>query len=180
MNEKHRGDAVPYRGIWLGIGVLFFVAILAIPRIMGMDWDGFDHLAWGLLLCAPIFLWMLVARATDNRSVMVGAAIGLVGTTIMFWVNLAVGIVGQEGNAADLLFVAVPAVGLVVAAVGRFRPPAIAKGLAGMAMLQSGVAILAFARGWEPATMFSAGLAALWALAAWLCARPHQRGRHPD
>ncbi len=77
------------------------------------------------------------------------AAIGvaLAAGCILVWLSLGVGIIGKDGDPANLMYFGVLAVGIVGALVARFRAHGMARALFAMAFAQALVAAIAlFAR----------------------------------
>ena len=77
----------------------------------------------------------------------------------LVWVNLAVGIVGSEGNPANLLFMPIPLLALIGAAIARLRPRGMAWAMAVTGALQLLLAGVA---------PFSLIFALPWFASAWL------------
>ena len=73
------------------------------------------------------------------------AAIGiaLAASCILVWLSLGVGIIGKDGDPANLMYFGVLAVGIVGAIVARFRPHGMARTLYAMALAQALVAAIA-------------------------------------
>ena len=57
--------------------------------------------------------------------------------------NLAVGVIGADGDPADLMYVGVLAVGLIGAIIARFLPHGMARALFATALAQALVAVIA-------------------------------------
>ena len=94
-------------------------------------------------------------------------AVAVAASFLIVWVNLAVGMIGSEGNPYNLLFGGVIGVALLGSALARFRP-------AGMvhAMMAAALAQGLIAAGGLPAdprgALLGGMMAGLWLLAAWL------------
>ncbi len=69
-------------------------------------------------------------------------AIALLTTFLILWVNLAVGIIGEPDDPANLMYVAVPALGMAIAAVGRFQPPGMSRAMFAAVLAQALVGVL--------------------------------------
>ena len=85
----------------------------------------------------------------------------------MVWANLAVGIVGDDLNGANLMFFGVVLVAIVATLVARFRAPAMARAMfatAGALVLAIAIALGAFG-----ATALEAALSMVF-VAGWLAA----------
>jgi len=66
---------------------------------------------------------------------------------ILVWVNLAVGIIGEPDNPANLMYVGVLAVGFVGAIMARFQSPGMARALFAMAFAQALVTLIVLTAG---------------------------------
>lgn len=62
---------------------------------------------------------------------------------ILIWINLAVGIIGDEGDFANLMYVGVLAAGIIRAIITRGQPPGMARTLSVMAFAQALVPVIA-------------------------------------
>jgi hypothetical protein len=71
----------------------------------------------------------------------VGAAVG--STFILVWLALGVGILGADGDRANLMYAGVLAVGIIGAVAARFRPQGMAGTLVAMALAQVSVTVIA-------------------------------------
>jgi hypothetical protein len=98
------------------------------------------------------------------------------GGFLLTWINLAVGIIGDEDNPANIMFAGVLATGLIGALIARFRPLGLSRTLVAMAIVQVAAGVTALAAGWgstgenwpRPVLVLSGFFAALWTLSAWL------------
>ena len=100
------------------------------------------------------------------------------------WINLAVGVIGSEGHAANLMFGGVLVVGIIGVLIARFQPQGMARAMSVTALAQSLVAVIALIAGWgstgpiwpQDVLFLTVVFAALWLLSAWLFRRA-ARGR---
>ena len=69
--------------------------------------------------------------------------IGLLGVLLLGWVSGAVGIIGSENQSENLMYWAVPAVGLIGSLVSRFKPRGMARTLFTVALVQFLVPVVA-------------------------------------
>ncbi len=72
------------------------------------------------------------------------AAVGvaLAAVLLLFWVNGAVGIIGNENNPANLMYGGVLVVGIIGALITRLRPHGMARTLFTMALVQALVPVI--------------------------------------
>lgn len=151
---------------WGGAAAL--LAGLAAMQAAGrMDWGPADFaLAAGLMVGVGVAMEVAV-RLSRDWTYRAAAAVALGTTFLLVWVNLAVGLIGSEDDAVNLMFFAVPVVAIVGAFTARFRPNGMAAALFATAAAQALVTVGAFAagRGFEPATLM---FVALWLVSAGL------------
>ena len=65
----------------------------------------------------------------------------------LFWMIGAVGVIGAEGDTADLMYLGVPVVGILGAGIARLRPGGMARALVATAAAQGTVAVVALVTG---------------------------------
>jgi hypothetical protein len=101
--------------------------------------------------------------------------VALAAASILAWLSLGVGIIGRDGDPANLMYFGVLAVGIIGAIVARFRPHGMARALFVMALAQALVAVIALIFGlglpWSPPAEILAlngVFVALFLGAAWL------------
>jgi hypothetical protein len=92
----------------------------------------------------------LFYTALKERSTMLArnayrAAVGvaLAAAFVLVWLSLGVGIIGADGDPANLMYFGVLAVGLIGAIIARLRPHGMARALFAMALAQALVAVIA-------------------------------------
>jgi len=66
------------------------------------------------------------------------------------WINMAVGMVGNEDNPVNLMYFGVLAVGVIGAIIARLRPRGMANAMFAMAIAQALVAVIALIIGKPP------------------------------
>ena len=93
--------------------VVGVAAILSIPWLTGAPWSLFDYLIGGALLLGTGLAYEFVARKALNTRYRIAAGLALAAALLLVWINLAVGIIGNENNPANLLYWAVLVVGLL-------------------------------------------------------------------
>lgn len=158
-----------HRNFWRILGWGSAVALILTPLIAmqftrEVQWSAMDF-GFAILMFGSVGLMLeLAVRKTRNGYYRIGAAFALLAGFMEIWANGAVGIVGDEGNPVNLLFV-----GIVLCAIagtmilrGRARPMAtLMFGLAGVQMV---AAVVTYAIFWDKGSLFTLVFAALWAL----------------
>jgi hypothetical protein len=88
---------------------------------------------------------------------------------LTIWVNLAVGMIGEEGDPLNLMFVGVLLLALAGALLARFRAAGMAKAMLATAAAQAAAGAVGLST--DPrGGLFSMGFAVFWLLAAGLFA----------
>ncbi len=131
--------------ITLATAFILLLPLLAMQFIDEVVWDLADFAVAGVLLFGAGLTYELIARKAGNIAYQ--AAVGVaVGTALLLvWMNLAVGIIGNEENPANLMYIGVLAVGIIGALVARFQPHGLARVLFATALAQMLVAVIALA-----------------------------------
>lgn len=80
---------------------------------------------------------------TNTITYRFAATVALVAALILVWLSLGVGIIGRDGDPANLMYFGVLAVGIIGAFIARFRPLGMAQALIAMALAQTLVAAIA-------------------------------------
>lgn len=159
--------------VWGGAAALMLAPAVATQMTDEMAWDSFDFILVAILLAAACGAWELAIRKTRNWAYAAGA-ITAVGTAfLLFVVNGAVGFIGDEDNAVNLLFFGVLTLAFGGAIVVRFRAEDMARVMAVTAGAQVvaaalGVAMVPDVRGFVLGT---AMFVPLWLLSSWLFVR---------
>lgn len=164
------------RWLWGGAGLLLLTPLVAMQFSDEVQWTAFDFAVMGATLAAVCGAFELAIRARASTAYRAGAALAVAGNALLQWINLAVGIIGSENNPANLMFLAVPAVGLLGALIGRFRPTGLKRTLIAMAVTQAGIGFVTLAAGLGMILPLTAVFTGLWLAAAWLFWRAAREG----
>ena len=92
---------------------------------------------------------------TGNTSYKAAVALAVVTVVILFWVIGAVGVLGADGDPADLMYIGVLAVGITGAIIVRFQPMGMARAMIVMALAQALVTVIALIIGKQDAPYMS-------------------------
>ena len=144
-NAIHR-TGIPWRIIgWGGAVALLVAPFIAMRFTTEVKWTASDFVFAAVLLGVIGGGLELAVWASSNRAYRAAAALGLLGTFLVTWVNLAVGIVGSENNPANLLFFGALLVGLAGSVVAGFRAPGMALAMVATAVslgIAFGIAVM--------------------------------------
>jgi hypothetical protein len=114
-------------GVALAATGIVLVPLLAMQVIDGAAWTLFDFVfAWTLLFGAGL-TYKLVSRKIGHIAYKYAVGLAVVTALLLVWVNGAVGIIGSENNAANLMYGGVLAIAIIGALIARFRPQGVAR-----------------------------------------------------
>jgi hypothetical protein len=169
---------------WAAAAALLTVPALAMrfAPLAGFDWTGADFAVMGAMLATGCGALELALRASADGAYRLGALAGVGTGFLTLWANLAVGLVGDEANALNWLFLGVLAVAGGGAVLARRRASGMARAMLAAAVAQLVAAAAALAATppgpGRPAEMvallgiFPAG----WLVSAWLFRRGATKG----
>ena len=113
-----------------------------------------------------------------NTTYRFAVGIALAAAFILVWLSLGVGIIGRDGDPANLMYFGVLAVGIIGALIARFRPRGMARALFATALAQTLVAVIALSArlgypwsGPLELTLLNGFFVALFVGSAWLFRR---------
>ena len=160
--NTRRGN--PWRlAVWgTAAGLLMIPAIAMQLGADGVHWTAFDFVVMGTLLGSCCAAYELATRMSGNTLYRLGFAVAIALGFLLVWINLAVGIIGDEDNLANAVFAGVLLVGAIGALLGQLRAAGMAR-----AMVATGIAQLlaggyALALGSMEGGMLSAAFAVMW------------------
>lgn len=156
---------------WSAVAIILMTPLVAMQFTDEVDWSPFDFVAAGILLGGTGACIELVVRRSASMAYRAAAGLALLAALVLTWVNGAVGIIGDENDAANLLFAGVLAIGLLGALIARFRPHGMARAMLATAAAQALVGVTALLAGWGDIAILTAGFVALWLGSAWLFRR---------
>lgn len=174
MANQAIGGEAPFLNPWRVAGWSIPVLLLITPAVAmrytrEVDWGPADFLLMGALfgiIGLGIEYFIRHSRSLPYR---LGAVVAIITAFLTIWVNLAVGMIG-DNNPYNLLFGAVLMLALIGAILARFRAAGLAKAALATAAAQALVAAGGFAQDARGA-MFSGLFALPWLLSAALFAR---------
>lgn len=167
----------------LGTALLLLIPLAAKLILADMAWNLFDFVAAGIMLFGAGLTFVLIARMGNTTAYRLAVGVAVAAGLLLVWANLAVGLVGSEGNPANLLYGGVLAVALIGAVAARFRPLGMSRAMFGAALTYVVVTAIALFV-WKPAGAAAEPAAhllnvlvanvlfvALWAASGWLFRR---------
>jgi len=152
---------------WSAAAGLLMLPAIAMQFTREVQWGPADFLVAALLIGGTGLVFELAVRARTGTAYRAGAAVALGTIFLTIWINLAVGMIGDEGNPLNLVFGGVIAVAILGGFVAGFRSLGLARAMTVTALAQISTAIAALTEG--PGTaLLVAAFALPWLLAAGL------------
>ncbi len=133
--------------IALVVGFLLLLPLVAMQVGDEVNWDLADFAIAGVLLTGAGVAYKLAAKKIGNHAYRIAMGVAIAAALLLVWMNLAVGLIGSEDNAANLMYVGVLAVGLIGVGVARLQPQGMARALFATALAQASVAAIALIAG---------------------------------
>ena len=169
------------KAMWIAAAALLALPAVAMRVTFEVDWDGADFLIMGLLIAAACGAVEFGMRLSGHIAYRAGVVVGVGGAFLLVWINLAVGVLGSEDNAANLMYGAVLLTGMLGALLARFRARGLVRTLLAMSAVQVAVPLVALALGWIPAASLPEAVGVtLFFLAPWLLAAALFHIAHTD
>jgi hypothetical protein len=178
LRENGRAVMLQNRFVRIAIvvGLILLFPLMGNMFVEGFNWSPFDFVIWGGILFAAGATFDVVSRKGGSFSYRAAVGIACLAGFLSFWVNAAVGVIGND-DVANLLLVAVPfGLGLAGALLSQFQPRGMWYTMFAMAAAQAIVPVIALA--WVPVAEYSPGVApvmllnlfwvAMWAAAGLL------------
>ena len=152
--------------VTLATAFILLLPLLAMQFTDEVVWDLVDFAVAGALLFGAGLTYEMVSRKARESGIngAYRAAVGVAIATalILVWMNLAVGLIGNEENPANLMYAGVLAVGTIGAIIARFQPRGMARALFATALAQMLVGVIALIAGLGFTLILDGFFAALW------------------
>lgn len=148
MEGNAENDAVRRMSRWRMAAWIAAALLLLLPLVAGAPWSGSDYVFAGILLFGSLGAYEVAARMSGDTAYRAGAGVAIAGAFLLLWINGAVGITDSD---ADVMYLAVVAVGIIGALLARFRPNGMALSMLAMALAQALVGVIALIAGIVPA-----------------------------
>jgi hypothetical protein len=137
---------VPWRVIGWGAAVaLILTPLAAMQFTREVNWTPSDFVFAIVMIGGVGLLFELAVRASASRAYRGGAALGLAAAFLLIWINGAVGIIGNEGNPRNLVFLAIIAMAIAGSIVAGGKATLMARAMAVAAAAQALVGLVVFA-----------------------------------
>ena len=134
-------------GVSLTVGFILLLPLTAMQFTDEVNWSLADFAVAGELLFGAGIVFKLAVRKTANITYRLAAGVAVATVLLLVWMNLAVGLIGSEDNAANLMYFGVLVVGITGAIIARFQPLGMARALFMTALAQAMIAVIALIAG---------------------------------
>jgi hypothetical protein len=160
-------------------------ALLVTPAVMmvrqadGWQWSPPDFVFAAVLLYGTTGLIDLAIRKGGSTAYRLGAGLAALTAFLLIWINGAVGVIGNEDNPANLVFIAIILVALAGSILARFGASGMSRAMLAACALNTAVAAAVPLFAWgadEPPgalglTILIGGFASMWGLSSALLAK---------
>jgi hypothetical protein len=145
------------RSLWktpAAITTLFLIAaLLGNHFVDGWNWEPLGFVRIGTIIFGFGLAYELVTRKIDTLAYRAAAGLALVTALALLWGNF---VQMADVNPASMIYFGVPLVGIIGAAIARFRPEGMTRALFAMAIAQAVILTIALIRNpqvttWAPA-----------------------------
>lgn len=150
------GDSGGWRGsrwrtvVWGLAALVLALPLFAMQVSDEVRWGAGDFVLFGAMLAVACGAFELAARRTGSVAFRAAVGVAAAAAFILVWTTLAVGVIGDEENPANLMYGGVLAVGGLAAVIARFRPSGLARAMVATALAQASVAAIAMVAGRSP------------------------------
>jgi hypothetical protein len=107
-----------------------------VPWLARWPWTASDFIFAAAMFGVVGGTFELAVRASGNLAYRGGVAVALATAFLLVWINLAVGIIGNEDNPLNLMFFGVIATALVGSIIAQFRANGMTRAMTVAAVIQ--------------------------------------------
>ncbi len=169
--NRGRGTGSWWRFLmWGGAAGLLALPWVAMRFTREFDWGALDFLVFGAMLAVACGGFEVAVRLGRHWAYRAGAAVAILAGFLLVWVNLAVGLIGDEGNPANLAHAVVLLVAVGGALLARFGACGLARVMVATAVAQGLTVLLALMVGRPLEAVLTAFWVGMWLLSAGLFA----------
>lgn len=160
--------ALPWRRLmWGGIAGLLALPLVAMQFTDEVQWGPEDFLAMGIMLGTVGAGMEVAVRMSRNLAYRMAFALSLAAGFLLLWINLAVGIIGSDDDAANGPYAFVLMIAMLGSLASLFRPRGMAWSMAVAGVMQAVVPVLAWVDGAEAVTRPEVGFLTVFFCGMW-------------
>ena len=154
VDAGRRGNIWRIAG-WGTAAGLILLPLVAMQFTSEVNWNAADFV-FAAIMFGSVGLGLELAVRKGNRAYTFAAALALLVSFLSFWFTGAVGIIGNENEDSNLLFLVVIVIALAGSVIALFRPAGMAVVMVVAAIAQAAVPVVA-------AIIGDSTMAAIWA-----------------
>jgi hypothetical protein len=144
MENDDRRRGIPWRWVAWGVAAcLLLLPAIAMQFTDEVNWSVGDFVVFGAMLLGVMIPLELAVRTTRDATYRWAVGIALGAAFLLVWMSLGVGIIGADGDPANLMYGGVLAVGILGGCIAQFRPRGMAWAMIATAVAQAAVAAIA-------------------------------------
>ena len=185
--RRRRTAHRPALRVALATAFILLLPLVAMQITDEVAWGPADFVLAGALLGGTGLIHQLAARRAGNIAYRAAVGLALGAALVLVWMVGAVGVIGEDGDPADLMYGGVLAIGAIGAGIARFQPRGMARALLATALAQVLVAVIALIAGKHQAPISSVleivalngFFVALFIGSAWLFRRAERNEQRP-
>ena len=132
---------------WSIAAALLLLPLVAMQFTHEVNWTPFDFAFAAAMIGGVGIAFELTVRVTPNNAYRGGVAIALAAAFLLIWINGAVGIIGDEDNPLNLLYVGVIAIAFGGMVWTRFRARGASRAMNAAAIANAAVGVVAVVAG---------------------------------
>lgn len=152
--------------VWAAVvALILLIPLVAMQVTNEVNWTLTDFVFAGVLLFGTGLAYELVTRKAGGIAYRAAAGVALAAAFLLVWINTAVGLIGNEDNPANMMYVGVLAVGIIGAMIARFQPQGMARALFATALAQILAPVIALIV-WRPSLDDAPGIVGVFMLNA--------------
>lgn len=121
----------------LGVALVLMVPLIAMQFTDEVDWGVADFIFAGVLLFGTGLTFELITRKVGAFAYRAAVGLALITALFLLWGNLAVGMIGSEDNAVNMLYFWVILVLVIGSLLAQFKPQGMARVLFATAITQA-------------------------------------------
>ncbi len=172
LDGARRGNAWRIAG-WGAAVALVLLPLVAMQFTSEVNWTLGDFI-FAIVMLGSVGLGLELAVRKRNQAYTMAAGLALLVSFLSFWFTGAVGIIGNENEDSNMLFLGVIVVALGGSAIAMFRPKGMAVAMSVAAVAQAAVPVVASIIGdstmaaiWAPEVIvLTIAFIAIWLLSA--------------
>lgn len=134
-------------GVAIATGLILLIPLIAMQFTEEVVWSASDFILMGILIFGTGFTYKFITRKSGEIIYRIAIGFALATGFFLVWSNLAVGLIGSENNAINLLYFGVIAVGVIGGFIVRFKSQGMTLVMFSMALAQALIAAIALFTG---------------------------------